>query len=79
MFQIKRYVPGDKVESYRFAWLPTKVRCHSTQDGYWIWLKKYFHYKEMIRGNITNYWIDRKYINYDKDRFQKLLKEKGIR
>ena len=74
-----RYVPGDIVAGYKFAWLPTKVTCQKTGKGYTVWFRDYYLWKQMFKGNLSEYWVERKYLNYDPDRFDKMMKKKGLR
>lgn len=75
----KRIVAGDIVEGYRFAWLPTKVRCQGTQKGYWIWFQTYYLWKKRVRGNMSDFWIIRKFINYEHNRTARIFREANLK
>lgn len=61
--KIKTYGPGNTVEGYRFAFLPTKVICPSTAKYFFVWLTKYYEIKTCHQGTLYEYWDVKKYLN----------------
>jgi len=62
----KSYGPGDVVEGWKFALLPTKVKDTAKGSTHIVWLRSYYEKKRMYSGNIEDYWETARYLDKPK-------------